>query len=93
MELITPLQEVTRPGHTPRTLMTLGVALLFAAIYLFGGRASQVLGESGLRRFHSFAAGLAVSYVFVYIMPELHAIREAHLQLPNRLHQKTLPGV
>ena len=47
MELITPLQEVTTPGHTPRTLMTLGVALLFAAIYLFGGRASQVFGERG----------------------------------------------
>ena len=60
--------------------MTLGVALLFAGIYVFGGRASQVFGESGLRRFHSFAAGLAVSYVFVYIMPELHAIREVHLQ-------------
>ena len=63
--------------------MTLGVALLFAAIYLLGGRANQVLGESGLRRFHSFAAGIAVSYVFVYIMPELHAIREAHLQSRN----------
>ena len=59
--------------------MKLGVALLFAAIYLLGGRANQVFGKSGLRRFHSFAAGLAVSYVFVYIMPELHAIRQVHL--------------
>ncbi len=31
--------------------MTLGVALLFAAIYLFGGRANQRLGERGRRRF------------------------------------------
>ena len=93
MELITPLQEVTRPGHAPRTLMTLGVALLFAAIYLFGGRANQVLGERGRRRFHSFAAGLAVSYVFVYIMPELHAIREAHLQSQTDYIQTTLPRV
>jgi len=80
MALIASVQEVTQPGHTLRTLVTLGVALLFAAIYLFGGRASQLLGESGLRRFHSFAAGIAVSYVFVYVMPELHEIRETHLQ-------------
>ena len=59
MELVTSVQEVAAPGQSPHTLMTLGVALLFAAIYLFGGRASQVLGESGLRRFHSFAAGIA----------------------------------
>jgi hypothetical protein len=60
--------------------MTLFVSLVFAAIYLFGGRACQVFSESALRRFHSFAAGSAVSYVFVYIMPELHAIRETHQQ-------------
>ncbi len=71
--------------------MTLGVALLFAAVYLLGGRASQVLGDVGLRRFHSFAAGLAVSYVFVYIMPELHAIREAHLQPQTDYIQRLFP--
>ena len=47
MELMASVQEVTTPGHTPGTFMTLGVALLFAAIYLLGGRASQVFGESG----------------------------------------------
>jgi hypothetical protein len=52
MEFLATIQEVATPGHTPRTLMTLGVALLFAAIYVLGGRASQVFGESGLRRFH-----------------------------------------
>ena len=71
--------------------MTLSVALLFAAIYLFGGHARQVLGESGLRRFHSFAAGIAVSYVFVYVMPELHAIREVHLQSRNDYIIRLLP--
>ena len=91
MELIMPHQEVTRPGHTPRTLITLGVALLFAAIYILGGRANQLFDESGLRRFHSFAAGIAVSYVFVYIMPELHAIREAHLQSQNDYLQRIFP--
>jgi hypothetical protein len=80
MELIASVQEVPTPGHPLGTLMTLGVALLFGAIYVFGGRADQVFGEAGLRRFHSFAAGIAVSYVFMYIMPELHAIREAHRQ-------------
>jgi hypothetical protein len=71
--------------------MTLGVALLFAAIYVLGGRANQVLGESGLRRFHSAAAGIAVSYVFVYIMPELHAIREVHLQSRNDYITRIFP--
>lgn len=79
-------------GHTPGTIMTLGVALLFAAIYLFGGRANQVLSESGLRRFHSFATGSAVSYVFVYILPELHAIREAHLQPQADYIKRIFPG-
>jgi hypothetical protein len=85
------MASVTTTGHTPGTFMTLGVALLFAAIYLLGGRASQVLGESALRRFHSFAAGLAVSYVFVYIMPELHAIRQAHLNSETDYIQRLFP--
>ena len=74
MELMASVQAVAATGHATATLVKLGVALLFAAIYQFGGRANQVLGEHGRRRFHSFAAGLAVSYVFVYIMPELHAM-------------------
>lgn len=65
--------------------------MLFAAIYVLGGRANQVLGESGLRRFHSAAAGIAVSYVFVYILPELHEIREAHLQSQNDYIQRIFP--
>ena len=43
MGLMASVHAVATPGHTPRTLMTLGVALLFAAIYLLGGRANQVL--------------------------------------------------
>jgi len=91
MELIASVQLVAAPGHTPGTFATLGVALLFAAIYLLGGRANQLFGESGLRRFHSFAAGIAVSYVFVYIMPELHAIREVHVQAQNDYIQRLFP--
>ena len=91
MELITPLQEVTRPGHTPRTLATLGVALLFAAIYLFGGRANQRLGERGRRRFLSFAAGLAISYTFVHILPGLHKIREFQTNSQSDYIQRLFP--
>jgi hypothetical protein len=80
MELLASVQAGAGPGPTSQPLLTLGAAGLFAAIYLFGGRASQAFGKAGLRRFHSLAAGIAVSYVFVYIMPELHAIRDAHLR-------------
>lgn len=91
MELMASVQAVTTSGHSPGTFMTLGVALLFAAIYLLGGRASQVFGEAGLRRFHSYAAGLAVSYVFIYIMPELHSIREAHLNSETDYIKRLFP--
>jgi hypothetical protein len=87
MQLIALVPGVATPGP----LVKLGVALLFAGIYLFGGRASRVFGELGLRRFHSFAAGIAVSYVFVYIMPELHAIREAHLQTETDYLKRLFP--
>ena len=83
-------------GHfisKPGTFLTLGVALLFAAIYLIGGRASQVFGVAALRRFHSFAAGIAVSYVFLYILPEFHDDPGGSPAIPERLHPKTLPGL
>ena len=87
MKLISSVQGAATPG----TLLTLGVALLFAGIYMFGGRANQVLGEAGRRRFHSFAAGIAVSYVFVYILPELHAIREVHRQTETDYIRRVFP--
>jgi hypothetical protein len=92
MELIASIQGANPVLHAPRPLLTLGIALLFAAIYLVGGRASRVLGESGLRRFHSFAAGISVSYVFVYIMPELHTIREAHIHSQDDYIQRVFPA-
>ncbi|MCX6925651.1 MAG: hypothetical protein NT154_20935 [Verrucomicrobia bacterium] len=91
MELITPLQDVTGPGHTPHTLATLVVALLFAAIYLFGGRANQRLGERGRQWFLSFAAGLSVSYVFVHILPGLHRIRDFQAQSQTDYIQRVFP--
>jgi hypothetical protein len=91
MELVRSFEEVTRPGQELRTLTTLSVALLFAAIYLFGGRATQRLGERGSRRFLSFAAGLSVSYTFVHILPALHSIRGYQAQSPTDYFPRVFP--
>jgi hypothetical protein len=91
MGLFASLQALTTGWQNPGTLMTLSVALLFAAIYVLGGRAHQVFGERGLRRFHSLCGGIAVSYVFVYIMPELHAIREVHVQSQHDYIRRIFP--
>ncbi len=69
-------------AHGASPLTTLSVALLFAAIFLFGGRAAYRPGQKGRRRFLSFAAGISVSYVFVHVLPALHAIRALHTQSP-----------
>lgn len=91
MVLISSLQEVNRAGHAPGAIVTLVVGLFFAAIFLFGGRANQVFRELALRRFLSFSSGCAISYVFVYIMPELHAIRVAHLQSQSDYIKRFFP--
>ena len=91
MGLMASVHAVTTGGHAEGALVALGVALLFAAIYLFGGRANQVFGQSGLRRFHSLAAGISVSYVFVYLIPELHAIREVHAQSQDDYIRRLFP--
>jgi hypothetical protein len=69
-------------SHAPSALTTLSVALLFAAIFLFGGRAAYHPGQRGRRRFLSFAAGISVSYTFVHVLPALHEIRAIHTQSP-----------
>ena len=61
----------------------LSVALLFAAIFLFGGRVAYRPGQRGRRRFLSFAAGISVAYTFVHVLPALHVIREFHTQSPS----------
>jgi hypothetical protein len=70
------------PAHAPSALTTLSVALLFAAIFLYGGRAAYHPGQRGRRRFLSFAAGISVSYTFVHVLPALHEIRAIHTQSP-----------
>jgi len=64
------------PAHDPHVLMTLSVALLFAAIFLFGGRVAYRPGQKGRRRFLSFAAGISVGYTFVHVLPILGEMRE-----------------
>ena len=61
-------------------LTSLGVALLFAAIFLFGGRLAYRPGQRGRRRFLSFAAGIAVAYTFVDVMPALGRMRDIAMQ-------------
>jgi hypothetical protein len=64
-------------------LMTLSVALLFAAIFLFGGRAAYRPGQKGRRRFVSFAGGIAVAYAFVHVLPAHAMISEFHTESPT----------
>jgi hypothetical protein len=53
-----------------------GVALLFAAVFVWGGRV-HLLGALGLdrRSVMSFSGGMTAAYVFVHLMPELHGAR------------------
>ena len=51
-------------------LDTLFGALFLAAVLLFGWRLTPSLGH-GRRRVASASAGVAVAYVFVYMLPEL----------------------
>lgn len=64
------------------TIATLAIALLFSAIFLFGGKLPQL---RWVRHHHrkalSFGAGVAVAYVFVHLLPELAAAREAFVRM------------
>jgi len=64
-------------------LTSLIVALLFAVIFLFGGRAAYRPGQRGRRRFLSFAAGISVAYTFVHVLPALGKMRDFTTQIPT----------
>jgi len=66
-------------------LTTGGAALLFAATFLVGGRVHP-LQSLGLDRRSalSFGAGMSAAYVFVHLMPELHASRGAFVESVSR---------
>jgi len=63
-------------------LLTLGIALLFAVIYLSARRAPLSV-RIGRERFLAFAAGISVAYVFVHVLPGLHQIREFQASSPT----------
>jgi hypothetical protein len=71
---------VSIPAHYPYALTTLIVALLFAAIFLFGGKTAYRPGQRGRRRFLSFAAGISVGYTFVHVLPALSKMRDIATQ-------------
>jgi hypothetical protein len=58
-------------------LIETGVAaLLFAAIFLIGGRVHPLRPILDRRSIISFSAGISTAYVFVHLLPELHGVRE-----------------
>jgi hypothetical protein len=58
--------------------MTGAGALLFAAVFLVGGRFHPLRAVLPDRRgLVSFGAGMSAAYVFVHLMPELHSARTA----------------
>jgi hypothetical protein len=65
------------------TVTSLTIALLFAAIFLFGARLAYRPGHRGYWRFLSFAAGIAVAYVFVDVMPALGRMRDIVMETPG----------
>jgi hypothetical protein len=71
------------PAHGTYALPTLSVALLFGAIFLFGGKAAYRPGKRGRRRFLSFAGGISVGYTFVHVLPALGTMRDIAVQSPT----------
>jgi hypothetical protein len=70
------------------TLVTGAAALLFAATFLVGGRVHPLRALIRDRRsMISFGAGMSAAYVFVHLMPEMHAARStfaASVNMPLR---------
>lgn len=61
-----------------RLIETGAAALLFAAVFLWGGHVEPLRALGVQRRsLVSFSAGMASAYVFVHVMPELHSARSA----------------
>ena len=75
------------PEYGDHPLLTLSVALLFAAIFLFGGRLAPRFDPMGLRRFLSFAAGISVAYTFVHVLPALGTIQDLQTEHPTGFYR------
>ncbi|MDQ1333549.1 MAG: hypothetical protein QG552_499 [Thermodesulfobacteriota bacterium] len=63
--------------------LSLAVSVLFAAIFLFGGRLANHPAQRGRLKFLSFAAGISVAYIFVHVLPTLQMIREIGTHSPS----------
>jgi hypothetical protein len=63
-------------------IATLVAVVLFAAIFVFGGKFHKF---AWIRRHHrkalSFGAGVSVAYVFIHLLPELEAAREVFIRI------------
>jgi hypothetical protein len=67
-----------------RAVETGAAALLFAAVFLMGGRIHPFRSIVRDRRsIISFSAGMAMAYVFVHVMPELAAARRSFKESVN----------
>jgi hypothetical protein len=67
-------------------IATLVMAVIFAAIFLFGGKLPQL---PWVRHHHrkalSFGAGVSVAYVFIHLLPELEAARKVFTEITEHL--------
>jgi len=62
--------------ETTKVVETGAAALLFAAVFLVGGRVHPLRALIRDRRsIISFGAGMSAAYVFVHVLPELHGAR------------------
>lgn len=63
-------------------LLTGGVAIAFAAVFMLGGRFYALRSKfKGERSLLSFSAGMALAYVFVRVMPELNHAKDEFLKV------------
>lgn len=71
---------------TAQNIETLAAAILFAAIFFFSGKLRL---PPRIRRHHrrvlSFASGISIAYVFVYLLPELATAKEVFLRTTEYL--------
>jgi hypothetical protein len=74
--LLAFLPETTPAEGGTNALLALGVAVLFAVIYLSVRRAGDVSARSSRERFLSVASGFSIAYVFVHVLPGLARVRE-----------------
>jgi hypothetical protein len=56
--------------------LALGVAVLFAVIYLSVRQSGDASARRGRERFLSFASGISVAYVFVHVLPGLSRVQD-----------------